>query len=308
MVTILLATYNGEKYLEELINSLINQTYKDIKIIIRDDGSTDLTNVIINNYYEIYPDIIEICPTTVPTGSAAGNFFKMLEQYRDDYLMFCDQDDVWLPDKIEKTLYKMKNAENKYGADTPLLVHTDLFVTDADLNKISNSFVKYQKLSPERTGLNELLMQNNITGCTVMLNRALQEKLFVLPYKCAMHDWWIGIVAAAFGKIEYLNSPTILYRQHTDNEVGAKNANNISYLIYKLKNIKATSEIYKTISLQAEFLAANYSSQLTVKQKNLLSAVSGLPKIGRIEKIKTIRKYKLYKNTFLRNLGQYLFI
>ena len=307
MVTVLLATYNGEKHLEEQLKSLIEQTYSDFRIVIRDDGSTDNTLEIINRYAEVFPDKIEVCPTSSPTGSAAGNFFKLIQLYSDDYIMLCDQDDVWLPEKIETTLAAMKKAEEN-GLSTPILVHTDLCVVDEKLNAISSSFVKYQRLSPERTELNNLLMQNSVTGCTVMFNRALYEKLFILPEVTAMHDWWLGLIAAAFGKIVFLETPTMLYRQHGGNEVGAKDAKSLSFILSKLKSIDKMKKIYKIISLQAKFLADNYDEMLTSKQKKLLRAVAELPKLNRIEKIRTIKKYRLYKNTVLRNLAQFILI
>lgn len=308
MVTVLLATYNGGKYLEEQLNSLIEQTYTDFRIIIRDDGSSDNTAEIISRYSSVFPDKIIVCPSTEPTHSAAGNFFKLIEMYTDDYIMLCDQDDRWLPDKIEKTLSVMQTAEEKYGINTPILVHTDLFVADKKLSIISNSFTKYQGLSPENTELNRLLMQNSVTGCTVMFNRALHEKLFTLPKVTAMHDWWLALIASAFGKIEFLAEPTILYRQHGDNEVGAKDYRSLTFLVGKLKNLKKAKETYKIISLQAEFLLKNYAELLDIKQKKLLEAVATLPQKTKIEKIKTIKKHRLYKNTVLRNLVQFILI
>ena len=308
MVTVLLATYNGGKYLEEQLKSLIEQTYTDFKIVIRDDGSGDNTNEIISRYSSVFSEKITVCPSSEPTHSAAGNFFKLIEMYTDDYIMLCDQDDRWLPDKIEKTLSVMKASEEKYGADTPILVHTDLYVADEKLSVISDSFIKYQGLSCDNTELNRLLMQNSVTGCTIMFNRALKEKLFVLPKVTAMHDWWLALIASAFGKIEFLNEPTILYRQHGNNEVGAKDYKSLSFLIGRLKKISKAKETYKIISLQAQFLLENYAELLTLKQKKLLEAVATLPEKSKIEKIKTIRKHRLYKNTALRNLVQFILI
>ena len=236
MVTVLLATFNGEKFLEEQLNSLLNQSFSDFRIVIRDDGSTDNTLEIIERYKGISPEKIEICPSGEPTHSAAGNFFKLIELYNDDYIMLCDQDDCWLPDKIEKTLAAMKKTEENFGNDTPILVHTDLKVVDEKLKIINNSFIKLQGLSPNFCELNNLLMQNCVTGCTSMFNKALLEKLFILPSTVAMHDWWIALIAAAFGKIVFLNESTILYRQHSNNEVGAKNVNDFSFIMNSFRD------------------------------------------------------------------------
>ncbi len=308
MVTVLLATYNGGKFLEEQLNSLLNQSFQDFRIVIRDDGSTDNTLEIIERYKGISPEKIEICQSFEKTRSAAGNFFKLIELYSDDYIMFCDQDDCWLPDKIEKTLNAMKKAEAEFGTDTPILVHTDLKVVDEELNLINNSFIKLQKLSPENTKLNNLLMQNSITGCTAMFNKALLEKLFILPNAVAMHDWWLGLIAACFGKIIFIKEPTILYRQHSNNEVGAKDVNSLSFIIKKLKNFEKMKSMYKTISLQALFLKDNYSEFLDYKQKKLLSDVADLPNKNKWQKIKILKKHRLFKNSVFRKFAQILFI
>lgn len=308
MVTVLLATYMGEKYIAEQLESLITQTVKEIRIVVRDDGSTDRTLDIVGDFKNMYPDMIEIC-TPEQTGlGAAGNFFKMLQIYSDDYIMFCDQDDFWLPDKVEKTLSAMEKAEEKYGTNTPILVHTDLAVADEKLNVISPSFAKFQKLDPSRDKLRNLLMQNCVTGCTVMLNRSLQDMLFYLPEKCAMHDWWIALVASAVGKIVYLPESTILYRQHSSNQVGAKNAGSFAFLTAKLANTGKMREMYKIIFCQAATLKDNYSEYLTPKDRKLLSGVSQMRNMSKFKKIKTIKKFGLEKNTLLRTVGQYLLI
>lgn len=305
MVTVLLATYNGEKYIAEQLDSILEQTYKDIKVVIRDDGSTDNTINIINRYLEIYPETIFICPTTYATGSAAENFFKLLELNSDDYIMLCDQDDVWLPNKVEITLKAMREAESE---NTPVLVHTDLFVADENLNIISNSFAKFQSLSPNRNSLNNMLMQNNITGCTVMINKPLKELLFTYPKNCAMHDWWLGIIAAAFGKIVYVDTQTMLYRQHGLNQVGAKNTKSPSFLINRIKGINKSKEIYNKIFYHAEFMLENYKEMLNFEQVKLLKAVAGLKNMNRLQKIKTINRFKLHKNSLIRNIVQYFII
>jgi len=127
LVTILLAVYNGEKYLKAQIESILSQSFKDFKIIIRDDGSTDKSVDIINYYCNEYPDKIS-CMGGDPTGSAKLNFAELLDSCEADYIMFCDQDDVWLPTKIEKTLAAMQLAED--DGKTPVLVHTDSFHND----------------------------------------------------------------------------------------------------------------------------------------------------------------------------------
>ncbi len=243
MIAILLAVYNGEKYLKQQIESLLSQTVTDAKIIIHDDGSNDSSADIINLYATQYPDRV-ISLQGEATGGAAKNFAYLLACCDDsfDYIMFCDQDDVWLPDKCEKTLAAMNDAEAN-DRDTPVLVHTDLRVVDRSLGIINESFFDFQKLVQADITLPKLLVQNYVTGCTVMINRALRKKCGTVPPGCIMHDWWLALVAVIFGKLVCVNEPTMLYRQHGNNQVGAKAAYGIGFIKRKLQTLGEVKRI-----------------------------------------------------------------
>ena len=140
MVDILMATYNGELYLEEQIKSIIKQSYKNWILYIRDDGSKDNTLKIINRYTYKYPDKIKLIADDRGNLGSNMNFKELMQYSKNEYCMFCDQDDVWLEDKIKLSLDKIKKLENKYGKNTPILVHTDLKVVNEKLDEISESF------------------------------------------------------------------------------------------------------------------------------------------------------------------------
>ena len=139
MIDILLAAYNGEKYIARQLESLLEQTCQDFTLRICDDCSTDRTADIIYHYAKRYPNKIVFTVNEKNSGSAAFNFFKLLQNSTADYVMFCDQDDVWFKDKVELSLEKIRQAEDNYGSGTPILLHTDLTVTDGELNTISPS-------------------------------------------------------------------------------------------------------------------------------------------------------------------------
>ena len=206
-ILILLTTYNGARYLKQQIDSLLNQTYKNFEIIARDDGSSDNSFEILMSY-----DIKTL--ESIKNIGAKGSFGTLLEyavQNSDsEYFMFCDQDDVWENDKIEKTFTKMLEME-KSNPGTPLLAHTDLKVVDERLVSIADSFWKYQNIDPKKDSLNRLLMQNTITGCTMMINRKLAELALPVPKECIMHDWWIGLVASVFGRIDVIKVSSKIY-------------------------------------------------------------------------------------------------
>ncbi len=298
----MLAVFDGEKYLKEQIDSILNQTVKNIKIIIRDDGSRDSSPQIIDDYCNKYPQIISKLDGA-PTGSAKQNFAELLKNCNSDYIMFCDQDDVWLPEKIEKTLEAMKKAE--HGGKMPVLVHTDLKVVDQSLNVISPSFFKFQKLIQDDITLPKLLVQNYVTGCTVMINRALQEKCGLIPKGCIMHDWWLALVAILFGELVCISEPTMLYRQHSDNQVGAKASYGIAFIKRKLATLDTVRHNYNATYSQAKALLDSYGNLLNENVKEIIDIYCQMPKMNKFKKIRAMQKFGFKKCTLLRVVGQY---
>ncbi len=306
MVAVLLAVYNGEKHLKEQIESLLNQTVDDIKIIIRDDGSTDNSSEIIKLYCEKYPKKVS-CVSGEATGGAAQNFSELLKCCDDafDYIMFCDQDDVWLPKKVEKTLAAIKEVEGD-NRDIPVLVHTDLKVVDVNLNILNESFFDFQRLIQENITLPKLLVQNYVTGCTVMINKALRKSCGEIPKECIMHDWWLALTAIIFGKLVCLNEATMLYRQHENNQVGAKAAYGLAFIKRKLKTLDTVRKNYNATYKQAELLIECYGDVLKENQKEIIQKYCQIPKMNKFKKIKTVNKYGFKKGTRLRVFGQYV--
>ena len=232
-IAILMATYNGEKYICQQIDSILSQTCKDWELYIHDDGSADNTIAAVESYVEKYPNKIHLIDGK-STGGAKYNFFYLFGQVEAPYYMTCDQDDVWLDKKIELTYDKMLAIENK--ADVPCLVYTELRVVDSELNTIADTMSKYQSLDCHKRTINQFILQNSVTGCTMMVNRALRDKMLRITDidNTIMHDWWAALVAAQFGKTAFIDEPTILYRQHGDNSLGALGINKLSYIVRRV--------------------------------------------------------------------------
>jgi glycosyltransferase involved in cell wall biosynthesis len=236
-IDILLATYNGQEYLAEQIDSILAQSNQDWLLLVRDDGSNDNTVRIIEDYASRLPGRIKLVTDNENRLGVNLNFGKLLEYADTEYIMFSDQDDVWLPNKIELTLNAMKAAERIYP-DKPILIHTDLKVMDSRLNTIADSMWSYQKLFPEvGDDLNRIMAQNVVTGCTVMINRKARAVSTPIPKEAVLYDWWIALNVCKHGKIVYLSIPSILYRQHSGNQVGAQRVNAVHFL-KKLRNVK----------------------------------------------------------------------
>jgi glycosyltransferase involved in cell wall biosynthesis len=236
MIDILLATYNGEKYLKQQIDSILAQSYQDWQLLIRDDNSSDSTVNIIKDYAGKYPQKIRLIEDKQGRLGIALNFGKLLEQTVNEYVMFSDQDDIWLPNKINLTLNTMKDAEKIYP-NIPILVHTNLKVVDENLKTIADSLWSYCKMSPLDNSLNKIIYRNVATGCTTMINRKAVEVSKSIPPEARVHDWWVALNVAKTGKIVHISLPTVLYRQHTQNIIGAKRSGfaSISALIRKLQ-------------------------------------------------------------------------
>ena len=296
-ISILLSTYNGEKYLRAQLDSLFSQSYKNFKLIARDDGSSDKSLEILK-YYDI-----ELLPGNENIGVKSS--FETLLKYAFEnsdakYFMFCDQDDIWNQDKIEKTLKKMLELENLYGDNIPLLVHTDLEVVNENLETLSSSMWKSEHINPKANTLNKLLIQNTITGCTMMINRNLAIKSLSISSKAIMHDWWIGLVATTFGKIGFIEESTMKYRQHGKSDTGAKTYD-YKFIINKLKKL-GDINVDKNISQAKEFLE-DYKEELDEESKIILEDFSSIKEKPYLQRVSIILKYRLFKYGIIRNIG-----
>lgn len=307
-IDILLATHDGERYVADQVASILAQDHPGWTLTVRDDGSTDGTLRVVQELADTHPERMTVTARPSASGSARLNFLEMLVASRARYVMFADQDDVWHPDKITRTLARMAELEARHGAGTPLLVHTDLTVTDADLHVTAASMMHAQQLDGAESRLARVLVQNTVTGCTVMVNRPLAD-LVSPPFDAvAMHDWWLAILASAFGAIGFVDSPTVLYRQHGGNAVGARPSRSLAYKANRLADKVGVRDSLRASFDQAGAFLARYESRLTPGQTELLRAYVATPGLGKLGRIRTIRQYGFWKNTTARRLGQLLFV
>lgn len=297
-IEILMAVYNGQRYIQEQIESILSQTYQNTRLIIRDNCSEDKTRVIIEDFMRKHPGRISLIASPANVG-VLGNFSALLDQAKANYVMFSDHDDIWLPKKVEITLNKMKVLEEKHGSGKPLIVHTDLAVVDKDLKIIHPSFWEYSRLKPmQQLTLPKLLLQNQVTGCTMMINKTLVDLARPIPGEVVMHDWWLSLCAAAFGSIEAVNEPTILYRQHGKNDTGAKKFSLIRILNGKLKRMIVPSyrlkmqRFGKLKQSQARHLAERFQHLLSPDQKETLNAYFQFKPLRFFHNSFLMRKYR----------------
>lgn len=277
MVSILLATYQGEKHLPPLLESIFNQTMPHFTLWVRDDGSTDRTLSLLND------PRIKILEGGKRLG-AKDNFAALLA-VPGDYFFFADQDDIWHKNKLEVMLKRLKEVDPA----TPFLLHSDLELIDEEGHLIHPSFWRYAHLHPERsTTLNRLLPQNVVTGAATAFNATLKAKITTLPPAALMHDHWLALAAAAFGRLEPLPLPLVQYRQHPHNTLGAKRLNFRNALKRDDSSLK-----------QAEAFLECYQRELSPEQIVLIKAFLSKNPLQYC-------KHRLFKQGFLRTVGQFL--
>jgi glycosyltransferase involved in cell wall biosynthesis len=245
-ISIALATYNGEKYINELLDSINQQTYKNFILHICDDGSTDNTVNAIQSHplFLNGKAIIHSCDGGL---GALRNFKRTITYCNTKYICPCDQDDYWESSKLE-TLYrfiKEKEAEQ----NKPILIFSDLEIVDSELNCIHESFYSVSNKSRECHNPEDFLISNHIPGCVMMFNHELKVIFEPIPDDVRMHDWWIALIAAYYGEIFYCNATLIKYRQHGGNVVGASGMLNFGGIkLSVLKNIPESLRRSKNIT------------------------------------------------------------
>lgn len=305
-VDILLATYNSEKYLEEQVKSLLEQSYSNIKIYVSDDMSSDSTPEILKAMSQRDPRIT-LLSREKRFGSAKANFLNLLGHSSAEYTMLCDHDDVWYPNKVGDTLLCMKRLEEECGTECPGLVCTDAVVVDKELNVISGSHTEYGNIphEGEELTLPRVLAHNPVVGCTAMINRPLRDLIVnyqINPDDIWMHDWAIAIIAAAVGTIRYLPKPTMMYRQTGENSVGARASSHVdSEVVFE------ADKRFRASFVQAEHIEEVYKGILPSNAINCIHQYAQIPAMGRVRRIITILTKGYRKRGFMRLLAEIVF-
>jgi glycosyltransferase involved in cell wall biosynthesis len=269
---VILAVWNGQNYLPAMLDSLLSQTTSDFNVLVRDDGSTDGSLEILENYKPKFDGRLSVIAGK-PTGSATANFAILMRETKANYVLFADQDDVWKPEKVKLTLRSLKDAEAKYGKSTPIYFATDIAVVNKDLEMISPSYWKWKRLKPSMMGkLSQSLICVPIQGMASGINRALLDLSNPVAEKAISHDWWAQLIAAAMGKVICDPTVTALYRVHGGNASVPKEVGLVPYL---------------KLGLDASFLRRGLGRR--IEQANALAdALTGrMPP----DKLKIIRKF-----------------
>lgn len=228
-IDIALGLYNGKEYLNEFLNSLEEQTFRNWRLVVRDDGSVDNSLDIVIRWARENNRPLKVVHDLLGNLQVIGNFSTCLQHTDAPYVMLADQDDVWFPHKVEDAFEAILRLESECPVGTPIAVYCDLQVVDASLHEIHPSMLEMQQQGRRRLpSMPQLLAQNVAPGCSMIVNRALLDVGLPIPPQAAMHDWWLVLLAQALGKVGHINRPGIAYRQHGNNQVGAKRGGIVS--------------------------------------------------------------------------------
>ena len=299
MVDILMATYNGGRYLAQQLDSILAQSFPDWNLLIRDDGSTDGTLRLCGSYAAKNPSRIRVLTDNLGRLGPRGNFSELLSQSRGEHAMFCDQDDVWLPHKVEISLAAMQDIESKHGEISPALVHTDSRVVNEDLQLISPSLLKYLHRKPSAS-LNRLCMELPVYGHSVMINAALRELGWPIPEGFVSWDWWYPLVATAFGRVRFVDEATVLFRRHQRTSSTTRKHGLSAFLSNSFSDYRRKVHISLR---QGEIFFDRFSLRLNADQRRFFTAVCEIRHAHWVRRRYLILRHRLFKTGLLKTLG-----
>ena len=322
MHCVILCTYNGEKYLEKQIKSIMEQDREDFCLLYSDDGSTDSTKAILQSLQEKYGRRMRAFPRPMHSGSPAKHFLSILSALAKgeveidnlEYIFLADQDDDWFPDKLSKTISVIKEEERKFGESLPILCHTDCSLVNSRGELLAKSYRRYQKLPGASCRFSRLLLQNHVTGASVGINKALLQYCKEIPEQVKMHDHWLALLANCFGEIQYLPYATYAYRQHGENVLGAKKASVLKECEERLAASKEKDKedtiysSYRALFAQGRELKRLFGERLPEIKRKVLDAFLSLEGKSRLGKITTMALFGIYPYPLYRGIGAMLFL
>jgi glycosyltransferase involved in cell wall biosynthesis len=302
LIEVLLATYNGERFLAEQLDSLFSQTWHNIRVLVRDDCSSDRTLNTLEDYASRYPGRLLVEQNRQRIGPC-GNFGALMQCSNAAYISFCDQDDIWRSDKLARSMAAMSRVEAQSGKSTQILIYTDMRIASSDGAILSESHWQRAGVLPEVASFQNLLAQNLVTGCTMVANRALVDLASPIPLgDVIMHDYWLALVASAFGVLKPIREQTVTYRQHSNNVVGA--GKKMSW-VHRLRRLHRDPELEKWLiaaDTQAAAFLERYGHRLPKDVLSALSSMIGFPERSWLGRNLTLLRHGIRRTGNLNHL------
>lgn len=307
-VTIAMSVFNAENYLEQQLQSLTLQSYKNWKLLVRNNGSTDRTLAILKDFQNLQgKDRVKIINTKHTINQVYNSFAQLVDKIRTRYVMLCDGDDFWLPEKIKDAVKEISKMEIIHGSEVPLLYHTDLTLVDHELSPFAISMWKAQRLNPNRKHAINCLMHNHAIGNTFIFNQALKAKVKLRPCYLIMHDVFYLTIASLFGVVSYGKKSHTLYRQHSGNVVGGEVLYGWKSLYGKLNPRMIKRAINKKCQLAKEILAL-HGNQMSPSDFSAFQDIAKIPSSSWLRRRFYLLKHRVFMNGFLRTLALFIFV
>lgn len=299
-VEVLLATFNGASFLQAQINSIFSQTWPNFSVIAGDDGSTDETMTILKEWERETARMHVL--HSQPQGGAMRNFARLIQESSASYVAFSDQDDVWDQDKLSITMGRMLEEEKRRGANTPILIYTDLRLIDSRSRLLSPSLWQKARVRPQVATFSNMLAQNLVTGCSMLANRALLDLACPIPPQAIMHDYWLALVASAFGAAIPISQALVSYRQHATNLVGVGRPLSLKA---RIERIYSDPELWTWIwraACQARAFGERFKDRLPPDAIAAVETVTFLPTLTCVRRVHATIKHGIVRTEFWNEL------
>lgn len=306
LVHIVLATYNGEHYLSQQLDSIVAQDYENWLLEVCDDGSKDGTMEIVRKYME--KDKRITLHENEKNLGYVKNFMEGIRRSKADYIMLCDQDDIWYRDKISKTLKRAMDEEKalQQDAGVPILVYGDAMNFDSESGKDMGRFHEMSHLDTKKVDTAHLFMENKCIGCTILVNGAIRPYLRELPEEIRVHDWWLALICSHFGKVCYLDEPLLRYRQHGGNMIGGSSYS--SYFKRRISQIQKQRQTLRSTVRQGKRFLELYGDKMGREQKEVAEHFALLyDRNWFVRKLYLIR-FGYWKSGMTRNIGLFFLL
>ncbi|GEM_PF-1827735 len=290
-IDVALATYNGGPYIDEMLDSIAAQNHANLRVIISDDGSTDQTMAVVSAKAQTMPISVINGPGRK---GVLRNFETALAASDAPYVALCDQDDFWMSEKLSTLLARLQALEATHGAQTPLLVFSDIEVVDSQLQTIKASMYDGSIKTKSARVFEDFFFSSHVPGCAMMFNRALLDIALPFP-QVEIHDWWLIQVATLFGHVECVDRPLIKYRQHGNNAIGLGNPGKSSWsgrlqkltrpMTFVRRRADKWHKQVKAIRMALKALEEQFGDQLPDNARSLVDAGYVAPNAGKLHRL-----------------------
>lgn len=217
---VVLATCNGERHLEAQLQSLNWQKLRPDHVLVFDDRSSDGTGAILQRWAERHPGWVQLLPTCPRRLGPREAFNHLLQHSTAAYVALCDQDDLWLPQRLSVGMTLLQEETLRRGGPVPLLLHSNAELIDIEGNTLNSTLWSWHGVSERPPTLLSLGLRNQVSGCTVLLNRTLLDQALPIPEEAVMHDHWLALIALQLGGLISCPTPLIRHRRHNSNASG----------------------------------------------------------------------------------------